>query len=520
MKILLLAGLLAAGAQAAGYRIAGTVVNAATQQPLAGVRVTIAPLDRPDERLPFVTGQDGRFVFAGMPPGKYGLLAQCRGFLTQSYNERAGLASAVVAGPGQHTDALVVPLDPPAVIAGRVTDDAGEPVEQALVQLFSSAIVNGRRRLTPLATRQTADTGEYRFPDLPPGTYFLAASGYPWYTSFNETHGDLPARALTHTGYALQYHRSTGDPAAAEPVVLSAGQEATADFALLPLPAASVHVHVADGGDSAKQYTLTAAGPGGNRVLVRQGSQVGDLYNFWSVPPGHYTLEVTASDDGRNLYAGEPVDVGTVDMDVSVTLAQAPSLRGAVELEGGGRPPANLSAVVSDLETGLSQSAPIGPDGRFSIPGIPPRHYSVALAGTEELYLKRWTAEGAGAAVRLRLVAARGTGRIGGTVERGGTPLPGALVVLAPSADPAKPEDCRALRTGTDGGYEFRGVPPGAYALFAVEDGGDLEYANPSAIRPYLASAAKLRVAPAGAYTQRLELPATAGRPASASPEP
>ena len=502
MKVLLLAGWLAAGALAAGYRIAGTVVNSATGQPVGGVRVTVAPVELPQERLPFVTGQDGRFVFAGMPQGKYELRAERRGFLTGS------LSGAVAAGPDQRTDAIVLPIAPPAVIAGKVTDDIGEPVDQANVQLFSSAIVDGHRRVTLSATKQTADNGEYRFGGLPAGTYFLAVAGHPWYNKFNETQGDTGGRSMTHTGYAIQYYPAAGDPAAAEAIELKAGQELAADFSLTPLPAVAVRVHVGGSDDSRKQYLLTAAGPGGNPVVVRQGSEAGDLYNFWGVPPGHYVLEVRGE-----LYAREPVDIGTVDMDVNVKPGEPPSLSGAVEIEGGGSLPAGASVVVSDIDSGSSESAPIGAGGRFSMRGIPPEHYHVALSHAGDYYLKHWSAEGV-AAIQLKLIAAPGA-HVSGTVKRDDQPVGGALVVLANS------DDSRATRTGSDGSYDFRGVAPGRYALFALETAADLEYANPSVVQPYLESARKIQLAGGGSYTEPVNLPgATADRPASASREP
>jgi hypothetical protein len=39
-------------------------------------------------------------------------------------------------------------------------------------------------------------------------------------------------------------------------------------------------------------------------------------------------------------------------------------------------------------------------------------------------------------------------------------------------------------------------VSIGQYSLFAVEDGTDLEYANPEAIRQYLSGAKRMRVGP------------------------
>jgi len=496
----IMASPLAAAAQASGgYRVTGLIVNAVSGHPVAGARVTIVPAERPGERASAVSGDDGRFAFTGLPRGKYELAAQRRGFLAQTYSQRAGGASAIVAGPDQDTESVVLRLPPPGVISGKVVDDAGDPVVQALVELFSSRIIAGRRQLTKDSFQRTDDTGEYRFASLPAGSYYLVVSGVPWYAKVNEIVGDAAPRSMTHTGYGVRYHPNAGDPAAAEPLILTAGQEATANFTLLPVPAVSVYVHCEQDEDLTKQYTLIAAGLPGNPVSVRQGSATGDLYNLWSVPPGHYILRAEATDGSRTWYGASEFDAAAADTDVEVTLRQAPSLSGAVVPESGRALPPQLTVVLRD-DTGRSQPLAMGADGRFSIPAIPPGRYRVGLAGADDYYLRSWSGEGgrregemldipAGGAVRLTVAAARGAG-IAGTVYRDGQPLPGALVVVSPAN--------RATPSNSDGSYEFRGLPPGEYALFAVEDGTDLEYANPAAVRPYLGSAKKVQVSPGG----------------------
>ena len=50
-----------------------------------------------------------------------------------------------------------------AVIAGHVTDEAGEPVVAATLRLYRRQLVAGRRVLQPMVTTQTDDRGAYRF---------------------------------------------------------------------------------------------------------------------------------------------------------------------------------------------------------------------------------------------------------------------------------------------------------------------------------------------------------------------
>ena len=493
--------LLASQLAAVDYRIAGEVVNAASGKPVAGARVALAPIEGPGQRMSTLSGDDGRFAFPGLPRGKYELAGQRRGLLSGT------LPGAIVVGPEQNADSIILRLSPPAILSGRVVDDAGEPVAQALVELLSSKIVDGRRQLSRHSIKRTDDTGEYRFSSLAAGRYSIVVSGVPWYTRFNETMGDAAPRAMTHAGYGIRYYPNAADPAAAEPLILVAGQEATANFTLPAVPAASVSVHCAACESLTTKYTFTAEGLQAKPVSVRQGSASGDLYNLWGILPGHYTLRAEATDGSRVWYGASEFEVAGGDMDATVTLQPAPSVSGEVVVESGGSLPAQLTVVLHD-ETGRSQPLGMGAGGRFSTPAIPPGRYRVGISGASEYYLKNWSAEGgrragemldipAGAAVRLTLSAVRAAGRIAGTVYRDRQPLAGALVVLTP--------ENRAVPSNSDGSFEFRGLPAGEYAVFAVEDGADLEYANPAAIRPYLGGAKKVRVPGSGSDNLRLD---------------
>jgi len=509
MIAVLLGWLLAAAAPASSFRIAGTVVNSVTRQPVAGAQLNLAPVEHVGQRVDAIAGADGRFAFAGLPAGKYVLAGQRHGLLQ-------ALTGSIVAGHGQDTESIVLALVPPGAVTGKVVDDAGEPVEHASVELLSSRIVSGRRRVRNFASAQTDDLGEYRFSSVPPGTYYVTASGHPWYTKFNETLGDAPPRSITHVGFGVKYYPNVSEAAAAAPLAVKAGQEAAANFLVLAVPAVSLTVHCEGADDIPKHFTLSAPGLAGHQVIVREATEPGDSYNFWGVPPGRYTLRAEVQDNGRTAYAKSEIDMGATDTEASLTLQEPPKLTGAVELEGGGSLPPGFAVTLTADDTGRSVPAAVSPDGKILFPAIAPQRYRVSLMRAEDFYLKSWSVEGArrdgetfdinaGAVARLRLIIETGTCRIRGTVERGGHPLPGALVVLVPGARAA---EHRAVESASDGSYEFRGVPPGDYALFAVAEGDDLEYANPTAIQPYLGAAEKVHVAAGASLNQRLTLEA------------
>ena len=90
------------------YRIAGTVVNAVTEEPVR--RATVAVLSETNREVieSVVTDNEGRFSLEGLAAGKYPLTASKRGFLTGFFEEHdGGYNSAIVTGEGQETGDLV-----------------------------------------------------------------------------------------------------------------------------------------------------------------------------------------------------------------------------------------------------------------------------------------------------------------------------------------------------------------------------------------------------------------------------
>ena len=64
-----------------------------------------------------------------------------------------------------------------SVISGRVLDEFGEPVADAMVNAMRSAWTAGRRKLQPTGrSAQTNDLGQYRIYGLPPGDYYVSAT--------------------------------------------------------------------------------------------------------------------------------------------------------------------------------------------------------------------------------------------------------------------------------------------------------------------------------------------------------
>src|SRR5512132_1733517 len=69
-----------------GYRIAGTVMSAASGHPLARAQVTIADTRNRQDTQTITSSDDGRFEFQ-VAAGKFSLQASKRGFITSAFNQ-------------------------------------------------------------------------------------------------------------------------------------------------------------------------------------------------------------------------------------------------------------------------------------------------------------------------------------------------------------------------------------------------------------------------------------------------
>lgn len=275
-KFLFIFTLAISGSASDLYRIAGTIVDSETHQPVPRARLTLTPGERGEHDSSLITASDGKFSFT-VPAGRHGLIAELHG-LRQSFGEGwpgAGFGESIIAGPGQKTDDLEFILFPHGAITGKVLDGVGEPVENALVQLIRVSIVGGKKRFATSVWSRSDDRGEYRFWSLSGGSFYLVATAEPWYFSAAAgIFGKPPAEAST---YAASYYPNTSDPRGAAMLVVKPGEEAHADFTLASTPSATLHIHAPESRTSRLLSLITDGIPGvegyqrssGSSALIR-----------------------------------------------------------------------------------------------------------------------------------------------------------------------------------------------------------------------------------------------------------
>jgi hypothetical protein len=207
-------------------RIAGRVVAADDGRPLrrAIVRLSAAETGAPRTTI---TDEGGRYEFRDLPGGRYSLTAARVGFVTLSYGQTRPLESGtpIELRAGQAIEKVDIALPRGSVIAGRIVDEAGEPVAGAQVRVMQFRYAKGQRRLTPTgAVGTTWDTGEFRIWSLMPGEYTVTATLRDAAGS-----GDV----ADPSGYAPSYY--PGTPNAAEAQTLEVGLGETVEGVLVTL---------------------------------------------------------------------------------------------------------------------------------------------------------------------------------------------------------------------------------------------------------------------------------------------
>jgi hypothetical protein len=514
---------LAAAAQT--FPISGVVVDAQSGVPINGVRVTLTPTGSRNDQASVVTGSDGRFSFE-VPQGKYALTG-VRSGLRQGFGRSGPMnsfGSAIITGADQDTAHLTFRWFSTGAIVGNVTDDRGEPVENALVQLIVSTVARGRKHFGTVGWLWTNDEGNYRFGPLPAGTYYLAVTGAPWYSARLVSQGNSQPKGPSQPtpAYAPMYYPSAVDLRDAAPLIVGQGSEARADFRLLTISGVTLQVNCPDARGRNGLLSVLADGIEGVQGFQRQLNFTGPSQAIAGVPPGRYIVRIAGT--GENPFSvRKTIDVGASDVVIDLAMQPPPTVAGKVTFKNAGtKPRSTMYAVLVNEATGGTVARPIDSDGSFAWPAVTVGRYRPEVSGTDGYFVSQVSVEGAtlkdgvvdvmdGAAVRLDVVVSDETGRLKGFVVNGDKPAPGVLVVLAPRAASADPYEYRGFQTESDGSFDFQNIRAGDYLLFSV-DNPDFEYANPDAVRIYLTSGLAVRIDAHGLYTERITLSAPAAQ--------
>jgi len=447
----------------AGATLTGRVLDD-RETPVSGASVILIGGPPPGSR-PAITMDDGRFTIDEIAPAIYTITIAKPGHPTVQYGQprptARGTPVAIKAGERLTLD-LRLPRG--AVIAGTVIDDAGEPVTGygIFVRPASSA---------PLRNRYVSSNsrGEYRAYGLAAGTYRIGTVA----TAESAGGADAPG-AVT--------------------VAVGPGEERDIDLHAAPRPKTSsvIVAPIAAPGQTLRYPQISLRRPGEARSPYFGLRNPDESSTFSGIPAGIYQAVVHA---GGAWGSADVVADGERPISVQVALTPGHRVSGRVVFSGSSPTPSRRTSLYL-LGTDLNGIAvddgmlmgEIRPDGSFTIPGVPPGRFVIALVGGNRS--DAWTigTAKAGDADIADVPLVMGSEDISGvdvTMTDAKTALRGRIALAGGGAANGRqvvfyPADARlrvrhsrrvaAATTDIEGGFEIVGLPPGDYAIAVVDE--------------------------------------------------
>jgi hypothetical protein len=504
------------------YTLRGTVINSVTGKPIARALVKLA-----SQHKAVLTGREGDFSFEAVRGGHLSLLVTKPGFFRPG--EALYQSRPLAVDLDSESGPILVKLLQEAVITGKVTGKDQEPIEGAVLHLVKEQIVQGRRELKFVQARAETDPeGNFRVDGLYPGVY---------YVGIRSARMDRQTKAApVEEAYPdLIYYPGVTDTASATPIHVQAGQNQELLFLLSPVPTFKVSGKVAiengwslDNGPRLMEPTL-----GVLRIADRFDAKTG-AFEFSKLPASKYVVQVTGKNSqGESSEYQRPVTVGSNISDLQIPLhsgidipvlisADFPRLLGHCsytfrapngkyetrESDCSDRPQAHVGLSPIDIMPQMSFRYGLPTDNSdLSIHGVSPGKYWVRATAQFGSYVQSLRSGGVDLLVDPLVVPESGlvpaievTLRkdVGELIVRVRAAPPGKEIQVMALPDLVTRADPRMSLTGTGPDFHLRGLPPGAYRVYAFDSNDGLEFSNPEVLASYSSQAGSITVEPDG----------------------
>jgi hypothetical protein len=395
-------------------RITGQITSSETGAPIRRAQVRIMGPDIGSKAA--LTDADGRYEFRDLPAGRFTITAVKSGYVSVQYGQTRPHESG---RPIELADKSVlektdISLPRGGVISGRIVDEFGEPVADAMVSAMRQTWANGRRRFVPSGrSAQTNDLGQFRIYGLPAGDYYISANFRNSEMMMFEAFGPSqrgPSGSSPGSGYAPTYFPGTTSPGDAQKVSLGPGQDiGSTDFALIAVRLARITGVVINSEGKPAEGAMVTASPvsrTGDMTLTVMGSLTArttkdGTFTISDVAPGEYMLNVrglqifTSSEGGaggaatrmvmtasiagggNSEFGALPVTVGGEDLaNVTIVTTKGGTATGRLVFEGGVTPAAardiRITAAATDMDMPFlgGGASPVSEDGTFELKGL------------------------------------------------------------------------------------------------------------------------------------------------------
>ena len=513
--------------------IRGRVIAADSGNPLRRAQVRILGAEvRVNQAA--ITDGNGRYEFSKVPAGRYTINVTRNGYVSLQFGQQRPFepGKPLNIAEGEVAEKVDFALPRGSVIAGRVTDESGEPMAGARMQVMRYQYMpNGQRQLTNAGGMgipfgiTTDDLGQFRVYGLMPGTYILSAAA-----SMNGITTMMPAGmggAAVSTitpgsagddGYVTTYYPGTANPEEAQALTVGLAQEVSAYFSMIPSRMGRISgiVRTSQGRPAAGMMIMVRTTSAGGMNMSGGGQVAPDgSFSLANVPPGDHFLDVRPGGPGRVVMAGGPnaaiagapqeepefasVPINVAGQDITglvITTTPGATITGRLVFDGTRPPPSpgggqNVARVMasgaepgsSPMMMGANDNGIVDESGRFQIRGVTGRVFFRFLGPVQGWFLKSVTINGTDITdvpyeVRsnvtgLEVVLTDRQTTVSGSVRnsRGEFVKDYVLAILPDNLrEGASPQRfIRTVRPDQNGQYKAQGLPAGDYVAFAVE---------------------------------------------------
>ena len=495
--------------------ISGVVLNDVTGAPIRRTQIRLSTVDTP--RLDAVTYSEsnGAFGFNTIPPGKYRLYADKDGFQGQWFGastpSRPPGTLALAAGDARY--GITFRLHPLASVSGTVVDQDGDPLPGMSLRLLKAGFERRKPAWRDAGWTGTDDRGRYRFGEVLPGRYLVMAAQLHRPAVIMRPEG-VPSNALTQQVYGAQFFPGGSQASSATPIEVVPGKEVTdIDFRLTPRPVATLRGKVAlpDGfavqglaANTSVQISIYPQDINNSNAQSAGSMAFGPDFEFEiaNLTAGPYVIVAALTAEGRDYRAVERCEIPPGQA-ITLRLERAIDLAGHLDVEGGGPPPSafHVSLISGDSPPVRTQPrADVQPDGSFVIPNVVPGIWDIdaeplpaggyikaMLLGeqdvlTEEMAITPATRDPLRVVVSTRGAVVNGKVKVPQDVPRSAR----AAVLLAPDGKFENVWSFYTMAPADDSGhFEFKGVTPGRYRLYAFEQLEFGEWDDPGFLKPF-----------------------------------